>query len=114
MDQIYKLQPHRTMHLQGFDDYGAAAALSGASDTGFTVSGVFRDLADFAVLVLFQKDDPFGHPLFCIFRTATSPVSCSTSISPGTSAGRSSLGIAQECVDRLEHARLFHQRRRPQ
>jgi hypothetical protein len=64
MDQIYKLQPDRTMHLQGFDDYGAAAALWGASDTGFTVSGVFRDLADFAVLVLFQKDDPFGHPLF--------------------------------------------------
>lgn len=64
MDQIYKLQPHRTMHLQGFDDYGAAAALWGASDNGFTVSGVFRDLADFAVLVLFQKDDPFGHPLF--------------------------------------------------
>jgi hypothetical protein len=63
-DAIYKLQPHRTMHLQGFDDYGAAAALWGASDTGFTVSGVFRDLADFAVLVLFQKDDPFGHPLF--------------------------------------------------
>lgn len=25
---------------------------------------MFRDLADFAVLVLFQKDDPFGHPLF--------------------------------------------------
>ncbi|HUD99681.1 MAG TPA: hypothetical protein VMR62_08910, partial [Bryobacteraceae bacterium] len=64
MDQIYKLQPHRTMALQGFDDYGAAAALWGASDAGFTVSGVFRDLADFAVLVLFQKDDPFGHPLF--------------------------------------------------
>ena len=64
MDQIYKLQPHRTMHLQGFDDYGAAAALWGASDTGFTASGVFRDMADFAVLVLFQKDDPFGHPLF--------------------------------------------------
>ena len=64
MDQIYKLQPHRTMHLQGFDDYGAAAALWGASDNGFTVSGVFRALADFAVLVLFQKDDPFGHPLF--------------------------------------------------
>ena len=63
-DAIYKLQPHRTMHLQGFDDYGAAAALWGASDTGFTVSGVFRDMADFAVLVLFQKDDPFGHPLF--------------------------------------------------
>ena len=28
------------------------------------LSGVFRDMADFAVLVLFQKDDPFGHPLF--------------------------------------------------
>jgi hypothetical protein len=64
MEQVYKLQPHRTMHLQGFDDYGAAAALWGASDAGFTVSGVFRDLADFAVLVIFQKDDPFGHPLF--------------------------------------------------
>jgi hypothetical protein len=64
MDQIYKVQPHRTMHLQGFDDYGASAALWGASDAGFTVSGVFRDMADFAVLVLFQNDDPFGHPLF--------------------------------------------------
>ena len=64
MDAIYKLQPHRTMHLQGFDAYGAAASLWGASDTGFTVSGVFRDQADFAVLVLFQKDDPFGHPRF--------------------------------------------------
>ncbi len=64
MDQISKLQPRRTLHLQGFDDYGAAAALWGASDTGFTVSGVFRDMADFAVLVLFQKDDPFGHPRF--------------------------------------------------
>lgn len=38
--------------------------LWGASDTGFTVSGLFRDMADFAVLVLFQEDDPFGHPLF--------------------------------------------------
>jgi hypothetical protein len=46
MGQIYKLQPHRTIALQGFDDYGAAAALWGASDNGFTVSGVFRDLAD--------------------------------------------------------------------
>jgi phage tail sheath gpL-like len=64
MDQILKLQPHRTMHLQGFDSYGAAAALWGASDTGFSLSGVFRDQGDFAVLVLFQKDDPFGHPRF--------------------------------------------------
>ncbi len=64
MDPLYKFQPHRTMHLQGFDAYGAAAALWGASDAGFHLSGVFRDQADFAVLVLFQKDDPFGHPRF--------------------------------------------------
>jgi hypothetical protein len=32
VDQIFKLQPHRTMHLQGFDDFGAAAALWGASE----------------------------------------------------------------------------------
>lgn len=62
MDTIKKLQPHRTMHLQGFDAFGASAALWGASDSGFTVSGVFRDQADFAVLVLFERDDPFGHP----------------------------------------------------
>jgi hypothetical protein len=37
MDSVLKLQPHRTMALQGFDDYGAAAALWGASDTGFLV-----------------------------------------------------------------------------
>src|SRR5207302_10702340 len=30
----------------------------------FNVSGVFRDQGDFAVLVLFHKDDPFGHPRF--------------------------------------------------
>ena len=29
-----------------------------------TCPGVFRDQADFAVLVLFEKDDPFGHPRF--------------------------------------------------
>jgi len=61
MDAIAKLQPHRTMHLQGFDGYGASAALWGASDTGFSVSGVFRDQADFAVAVLFDADDTFGH-----------------------------------------------------
>ncbi len=64
MDEIFKLQPHRTMHLQGFNDFGAAAALHSASDSGFTVSGVFRDMADFAVLVLFDNDDFYGHPRF--------------------------------------------------
>ncbi|MBM3774822.1 MAG: hypothetical protein FJW37_06605 [Acidobacteria bacterium] len=61
-ETIYKLQPHRTMHLRGFDRRGAAAALHSASATGFTVSGVFRDPADFAVLVLYDADDFFGHP----------------------------------------------------
>ena len=61
MDVISKLQTHRTTHIKGLDDDTAAAALWGASDTRFTVSGVFRDPTDFAVLVLFQKDDLFGH-----------------------------------------------------
>ena len=61
-EAIFKLQPHRTMHLRGFDRRGAAAAMHGASATGFTVSGVFRDPADFAVLMLYDADDYFGHP----------------------------------------------------
>lgn len=62
METIYKLQPHRTLHLQGVSAYGAGAALWGASETGFTVSGVFRDAADFAVLTLWDRDDFYGHP----------------------------------------------------
>ena len=62
METIYKLQPNRTMHLQGVSAYGAGAALWGTSENGFTVSGVFRDAADFAVLVLWDRDDFFGHP----------------------------------------------------
>ena len=61
-EAIYKLQPHRTMHLRGFDQRGAAAAMHSASATGFTVSGVFRDPADFAVVMLYDADDYFGHP----------------------------------------------------
>lgn len=45
MDQIYKFQPHRTMRLRGFDFFGAAAALWGASDSRFNDSGVFRVLS---------------------------------------------------------------------
>jgi len=104
MDPIFKLQPHRTMHLQGFDDYGAAAALWGASDTGFTVSGVFRDMADFAVLVLFQKDDPFGHPRFSYL-----PDGDLTGLALDFRCdlvGHSVVGVAQERVDRLERAGL--------
>lgn len=62
METIHKLQPNRTIHLKGFDDFGAAAALTKATDSGFTVSGVFRDAADFAVLVLHDADSFFEHP----------------------------------------------------
>jgi hypothetical protein len=52
------------MYLRGMDGFGAAAALYAASATGFKVSGVFRDAADFAVLVLYDADCFFEHPRF--------------------------------------------------
>ncbi|MGA2185213.1 MAG: hypothetical protein ABSH47_19515 [Bryobacteraceae bacterium] len=58
---INKLQPDRTIHLRGFDRRGSAAALHHASPTGFEVTGVFRDQADFAVLILWDADDFFEH-----------------------------------------------------
>jgi len=64
METTYKLQPTRTLHLQGVSGFGAAAALHSATETGFKVSGIFRDPADFAVLVLWDRDDFFGHPRF--------------------------------------------------
>src|ERR1700733_2875513 len=63
-EAIYKLEPHRTMYLGGFDAFGACAALWGASATGFTVSGVFRDQADFATLYLVDADDTLSNPLW--------------------------------------------------
>ncbi|MCL6507570.1 MAG: hypothetical protein K6T59_11130, partial [Bryobacteraceae bacterium] len=64
METLYKLQPTRTIHLQGASEFGAAAALHSGTETSFKVSGVFRDAADFAVLVLWDRDDFFGHPRF--------------------------------------------------
>jgi hypothetical protein len=61
-ETIYKLQPNRTMHLRGFDHFGAAAAMHSAYANGFKVSGVFRDAADFAVLTLYDADNFFEHP----------------------------------------------------
>lgn len=49
------------MHLRGFDRRGAAGALHTTSTSGFTVSGVFRDAADFCVMMLYEADDFFGH-----------------------------------------------------
>jgi hypothetical protein len=58
---LKKLQPHRTMHLRGFDGRGAAAALHGASDNGFTVSGYFVTPSDFCVLMLWDRDNKYEH-----------------------------------------------------
>ncbi|MGD0578596.1 MAG: hypothetical protein ABSC08_06685, partial [Bryobacteraceae bacterium] len=61
-DTLHKLRPDRTMYLRGFSDLGAAAAMHDAMPDGFQVSGVFRDPADFAVVVLWDADDFFNHP----------------------------------------------------
>lgn len=63
MERIYKLQPNRTLQLRGFDGLGAAAALHSATADSFKVSGVFRDPADFCVLILHDSDNFFEHPL---------------------------------------------------
>lgn len=60
-ETIYKLQPHRTIQLRGFDRRGASAAICEASATGFKTYGVFRDMADFAVVVLWDADNFFEH-----------------------------------------------------
>ena len=60
-ETIYKLQPNRTMQLRGFDAFGAAAAMHQATANSFKVSGVFRDAADFAVLVLYDADNFYEH-----------------------------------------------------
>ncbi|MFO0283068.1 MAG: hypothetical protein ACK532_14250 [Acidobacteriota bacterium] len=60
-EKIYKLQPNRTMQLRGFDAFGAAAALHSATANSFKVSGVFRDAADFAVLIVYDADNFYEH-----------------------------------------------------
>lgn len=59
---IRKLQPDRTIHLQGFDHLGASAAVCEASPAKFKVKGSFQDAADFAVVVLYDADNFFDHP----------------------------------------------------
>src|ERR1051326_5101787 len=61
-ERIYKLQPDRTLSLRGFDSFAAAASIHSASPSGFTVSGTFRDPADFAVAVLYDADNFYEHP----------------------------------------------------
>lgn len=62
IETIHKLQPDRTVQIRGFDHLGASAAIHGATPNGFTVSGTFRDAADFAVLVLYDADNFYEHP----------------------------------------------------
>ena len=61
-ERINKLQPDRTVSLRGFDSFAAAASIHSATPTGFTVSGTFRDPADFAVAVLYDADNFYEHP----------------------------------------------------
>jgi len=60
-EQIVKFQPDRTLYLRGVDGAGAAAALFDTSPSGFSVAGVFRDMADFCVLVVYDADNIFEH-----------------------------------------------------
>ncbi|HEY3825596.1 MAG TPA: hypothetical protein VGL82_13615, partial [Bryobacteraceae bacterium] len=61
-ERIDKLQPDRTLSLRGFDSFAAAATIHNATPTGFEISGIFRDPADFAVAVLYDADNFFEHP----------------------------------------------------
>jgi hypothetical protein len=61
-ERICKLQPDRTLSLRGFNTFAAAASIHNASPTGFEISGIFRDPADFAVAVLYDADNVFEHP----------------------------------------------------
>lgn len=63
-EQLTKFEPHRNVHLRGFSGFGACASIHDATATGFTVSGVFRQPDDFAVVTLYDADDFFGHPTF--------------------------------------------------
>ena len=60
-EALNKFEPRRTMHLRGFDRRGAAAALHNATASSIRCSGVFRSPDDFAVLVLFKRDNIFEH-----------------------------------------------------
>ena len=61
-EQLQKLQPDRDLQCY-FLEPSAIAALSGASQTGFTVSGTWRQQFDWAVLE-WNRDNVFEHPYF--------------------------------------------------
>ena len=61
-EQIQKLSPHRDLQCF-FYQPSAVAALSGASATGFTLSGSWRQQFDWAVIE-WNRDNVYEHPLF--------------------------------------------------
>lgn len=58
---LRKLDPRCTVNLRGFDRRGAAAALCEVEADAFKVYGIFRDMADFAVLMIWDADNFFEH-----------------------------------------------------
>lgn len=60
METLQKLDPS-SMYLRGFDRRGCTASLNNATANGFQVSGIWSDVADFVVLMLFDADDLYGH-----------------------------------------------------
>jgi hypothetical protein len=61
-EQLWKLRPDRDLQCY-FERPSAIAALSGASETGFTISGCWRQQFDWAVLE-WNRDNVFEHPAF--------------------------------------------------
>ena len=61
MEQLTKLRPDRDLQCY-FERPSGVAALSGASASGFTVSGCWRQQFDWAV-VEWNRDNVFEHPL---------------------------------------------------
>ena len=59
---INKLTPDRDLQCFYYEP-SAIAALSGASATGFTVSGTWRQQFDWAVIE-WNRDNVYEHPLF--------------------------------------------------
>src|SRR5579862_7405637 len=61
-DTLQKLRPDRDLQCY-FQRPSGVAALSGASATGFAVSGSWRQQFDWAVIE-WNRDNAFEHPLF--------------------------------------------------
>src|SRR3954469_9254875 len=61
-EQLTKLRPDRDLQCY-FERPSAVAAISGATSSGFTVSGTWRQQFDWAVIE-WNRDNTFEHPAF--------------------------------------------------